>query len=243
MSTTQLATQQPDQNPMQLLAGMDLANVDPEKLEKLLEIQSKWEDRQSEKSFNGALASFQADMPQVYKRRKESSGKYTYASYDDIMFIARPILKKNGLAISCSQTETEDKLVIEMTISHKDGHSRKSTYSTPKDGPITTKDGRKVTSEAQAQNSTNTYARRMCLCNALDIVVTDEDDNGQAAAQNPISEEQATEIYNLLEPLPPTVKAGFLGWVAGGVDRVEDIPAEWHGKAIKELQRKVRTTA
>jgi len=226
------------QNPMALLGQMDLSNVDPDKLEKLLQIQATWEDRQAEKAFNTALADFQAEMPQVFKGRKESKGKYTYASYDDIMFVARPILRKNGLSISCSQSETETVLTIEMTISHKGGHSRKTTYSTPKDGPIKTQDGRNVTSQAQAQSSSNTYARRICLCNALDIVVTDEDDDGQAAGDPLITEEQAGEIYQLMEKLTKERKEGFMEWIQKlGAEKVEDLRQSDFRKVVSQLKR------
>lgn len=226
---------------MALLVGADLSTVDVDKLGKLLDLQKDWENRQAEKAFNSALANFQAEMPAVFKRRRETQGKYTYASYDDIMYLARPFLRKNGLAISCSQTDTESTLTIEMTISHKDGHSRKTTYSTPKDGPIKTREGRNVTSEAQAQNSSNTYARRLCLCNALDIVVTDEDDNGQAAADDPVSADQATEIYNLLEQCPKGTKEGFLNFLEA--ESVEKIPSAKFGKAIAALKKKIKDSS
>lgn len=227
------------QNPMALLGQMDLSNVDPDKLEKLLNIQAVWEDRQAEKAFNSALADFQAEMPQVFKGRKESKGKYTYASYDDIMFIARPILRKNGLAISCSQSETETVLTIEMTISHKGGHSRKTTYSTPKDGPIKTQDGRNVTSQAQAQSSSNTYARRICLCNALDIVVTDEDDDGQASIGNDVTEEDINTLHNLFDQLPEESRPAFLAYM--GVERAADIHSSSVKRAISALNAKLKS--
>lgn len=223
------------QNPMSLLVGADMSQIDTVKLKELMEMQERWEDRQAERAFNTALANFQAEMPPVFKRRKEQSGKYCYASYDDIMYLARPILKANGLAISCSQSEGDESLTIEMTISHKEGHSRKTTYTTRKDGPIKTKEGRNVTTEAQAQASSNTYARRTCLCNALDIVVTDEDDDGQAAGNPKISEEQATAIYNAMEKLPPERRKGMLEWI--GAEKVEDIHAADYQKVMKNLQR------
>lgn len=226
------------QNPMSLLVGADMTQIDTVKLKEMMEMQERWEDRQAERAFNTALANFQAEMPAVFKRRAEQSKKYTYASYDDIMFIARPYLRKNGLAISCSQTDTETNLTVEMTISHKDGHSRKTTYSTPKDGPIKTREGRNVTSEAQAQNSSNTYARRLALCNALDIVVTDEDDNGQAASGPEVSDEDYNTLYNLFEQIPEDSRPGFLTFM--GVGKVVDITGAGVGKAIKALNAKIK---
>lgn len=220
---------------MSLLIGADMAQIDTVKLKEMMEMQERWEDRQAERAFNTALANFQAEMPQVFKRREEASKKYRYASYDDIMYSARPHLRKNGLAVSSSQSETETHLVIEMTISHKDGHSRRTTYSTPKDGPIKTREGRNVTSEAQAQASSNTYARRACLCNALDIVVTDEDDDGQSAGNPVITDDQANEIHNLASSLTPERKVKFLQWLS--VERVEEIRESDFAKAIKQLSK------
>lgn len=224
---------------MALLVGTDLSKIDPDKLEKLLALQERWEDRNAERAFNAALANFQAEMPPVFKWRAESKGKYNYASYDDIMLKARPILRKNGLAISCSQTETETSLTILMTVSHKEGHSREVTYTTPKDGPIKTQDGRNVTSQAQAQASSNTYARRTCLCNALDIVVTDEDDDGQTAIEPRVSEEQAAAIYDLLGQFEDKgkTKAAFLKWAQA--EKVEDLAASGFESFMKNLNKKL----
>lgn len=226
---------------MALLGQMDLSQVDPDKLEKLLNVQAVWEDRQAEKQFNAAIAGFQSEMPPVFKWRKESQGKYNYASYDDIMALARPILRKNGLALSFSQTETEATITIVCTISHIGGHSRDATYTSPKDGPIKTKEGRNVTSEAQAQASANTYARRNCLCNALDIVVTDDDDNGQASADPSIDDKQETEILNLLDQCPPEAKPGFLAYL--GVQSIKEIRASQFGKARAALNKKIKDSA
>lgn len=228
-------------NPMALLVGQDMSQIDTVKLKEMMEMQERWEDRNAEKQYNTAIAGFQAEMPPVFKWRQESRGKYNYASYDDIMALARPILRKHGLALSFSQTETDSTITVVCTISHVGGHSRDATYTSPKDGPIKNSDGRNVTSEAQAQASANTYARRNCLCNALDIVVTDDDDNGQASADPAIDEEQETEILNLLDQCPPEAKPGFLSYL--GAASVKDIRASQFGKARAALNKKIKDLA
>jgi hypothetical protein len=225
--------------PWSIISPEMIKELDVEKLERLFALQERHTEKEAEKAFNSALADFQAEMPPVFKWRQESKGKYHYASYDDIMALARPILRKNGLAISCSQSETETALTIEMTVSHKEGHSRVTTYTTPKDGPIRTQDGRAVTSQAQAQASSNTYARRNCLCNALDIVVTDEDDNGQAASEARVDEDQANELHNLLGQFQDNgkTKAAFLKWA--GSATVEELPASGFASYVKNLNAKI----
>lgn len=222
---------------MSLLAGQNLETIDVDKLGKLLDLQKDWEDREAKRQFHVAVAGFQSEMPPVFKWRQESKGKYFYASYDDIMKVARPILKKYGLSVSFSQADSAELLSVVCRISHIGGHTAETPYSTPKDGPIKTREGVAVTSLAQAQSSSNTYARRICLCNALDIVVTDEDTDG-APEPELITEDQAAEIYNLLEQIgDPSVKTRFLAWLK--VDSVEKIRVEDFKPSVKNLTAKL----
>lgn len=236
---TELATVPPVSNPFALLTPEMLKELDVEKLERVFAMQERMDEKNAERLFNTALAAFQSEMPPVFKWRQESKGKYNYAAYDDIMKLARPILRKCGLSISCDQSDTTEAITVILTISHTAGHSRVCRYTTPKDGPIKTADGRNVTSHAQAQSSSNSYARRICLCNALDIVVTDEDDDGAAAATQTISQDQAAEIYNLLEQIDDkeTTKR-FLAWIK--VESVDQIPADAYAPAVKNLRAKIK---
>jgi hypothetical protein len=227
-------------NPMSLLVGADLSAIDTDKIGKLMEMQAAWEARDAKRQFNEALAAFQAEMPPVFKGRKESKGKYTYAAYEDIMRIARPILRTHGLAPTFSQEETEFTLTVKCKISHVGGHSEETPFTLPKDGPIKTQDGRNVTSQAQAQGSANSYARRYALCNALDIVVTGEDDDAAGTIRK-LNEEQAREVEGRLvecEKLDKGMTGRFLEWL--GVEHVNEIPVESYHLALNELNRKIK---
>jgi hypothetical protein len=66
------------------------------------------------------------------------------------------------------------------------------------------KTGYEVTNGAQAMGSAIMYARRNALVLALDIVVTNEDDNAQSAGMRPaetITSAQADDIAQLLADL------------------------------------------
>lgn len=241
MSNTQLAVTDAPGNPMALLVGADLSTIDTDKIGKLMEMQANWEDRQARQKFNEALAAFQAQMPPVFKGRQESTGKYRYAAYEDIMKVARPILREHGLAVSFSQIEDENTLTITCRIAHIAGHSTETPFTLPKDGPIKRKDGSNVTSMAQAQGSANSYAKRYCLCNALDIVVTGEDDDGAGAMLHTLNEEQALEVEKRLiecEKIDKGMTSRFLEWL--GVTHVNDIPVESYHLALNELNRKLK---
>lgn len=227
---------------MSLLAGMDLATVDVDKLGKLLDLQKDWEARDASKQFNAALAAFQSEMPTVFKGRKETTGKYSYAAYEDIMRKARPVLMKHGLAVSFSQEEDDTRLTVICKVSHVGGHSSTTPFTLPKDGPIKTREGRNITSEAQAQGSANSYAKRYCLCNALDIVVSGEDDDATAAGITYIDGEQVNEIERLIEQAMTktddlTVRDKMLEWI--GAASVAEIPVARFAVVVKTLKRKL----
>lgn len=221
--TTELATH--EENPLALLGRMDLASIDPDKVEKLLALQERWEDRQATKAHAAALVAFQSEMPPILKERQVQR-KYYYANYDDIMRVARPILQKHGLAISASQKEDEKSITITVRVTHKEGHFSETPVTMPKLGVIKTRDGDAATNEAQAMGSSIMYARRNALCLALDIVVTDEDDDAQAAGAGPlITAEQAKSLNDSLAALEAAQEGGaqrFIAWV--GCD-VAQIPA------------------
>ena len=220
------------ENPLALLGQMDLANTDPDKMGKLLDLQAQWEEREAKKAFNQALVSFQADMPPVHKGRDGARGHYQFAAYEDIMRIARPILQSHGLSVSFAQAEEDGRVTVTCTVSHVAGHSRETPFTLPAES------ANKLQSGAQAQGSANSYARRYCLCNALDIVVSDEDDDGASVGVQTITDDQATVLADLLGQVDDlTAQDSMLAWA--GVKAIEDIPANKFNGAVKALKAKL----
>lgn len=232
----------PDQQPLLfgIISPQMLSEIDTDKMQNLLDMKMKLDALEAEKDFNKAMAKFQGEMPPVFKWREEDKGKYNYAAYEDIMRIARPFLKKNKLSISFNQSETETSLKMVCRVAHAGGHSMETSFTLPKDGPIQTRDGRNVTSQAQAQGSSNSYAKRYCLCNALDIVVTDEDDDGAAGQNDFLNESQQSEIMEVLDKFKnrESVLSGLLGWKR--VPSISDIRAAEYPEVIKGLKAKLQ---
>lgn len=235
---TQLAKQ--PENPFSLITPELLKELDVDKLERVFALQERINEKNSEKDFNSALAAFQAEMPPVCKNRQETTGKYRWAAYEDIMRIAKPFLQRNGLAVTFSQSESAESLTIVCKVAHIGGHAKDTPFTLPKDGPIKTRDGRNITSMAQAQGSANSYAKRYCLQNALGIVVTDEDDDGRAASGPEVTEEEIENLHNLYDQIPEESKAGFLTFM--GVERCSEIRGDQVAKATKALNAKIKAT-
>lgn len=179
-------------------------DIDPDRLEKFIDLQIKMEDRQAKKTFNQALSKFQGDCPIIKKTKKinfkAKSGqttKYNYSPLDEIVFIAKPFLKSCGLSftfnVKVNNNQQDAELVT--TVAHLDGHEKIFSYFFP----ILHDDARMNLS--QRRKSAITYAKRAALENALGIVTAEEDDDARRTLDEPeslISPEGVSEIKNIL---------------------------------------------
>ena len=186
-------------SPMMLIQSAIDSNMSTDALEKLMDLQDRYEATNAKKAFNQALVKAQSEMPTVFKGRANAGTRSNYASFDDIMRIVRPVLDAHGLALSFAQSETSDTITVVCTILHAGGYSTETPFTLPKDGVIKSNEGRNVTNLAQAQGSANSYAKRYCLTNALNIVLGDQDDDAQAMSVpvKPVSPEQCEELRKM----------------------------------------------
>ena len=198
--------------PMELisrLAGEE--GFDPAKLEKLMDLQERWEDRKARRSFNDAMASFQEEAPRITKS-KEGAHNIRYAPLDDIMKQIQPALTANGLAVRFS-TEFIDRETLKAVciVSHRDGHTEESEIVVPIDS-------KQVANSSQKMGWANSYAKRYALSNALNLAFTEGDDDGVALYET-INEDQAIVIRDLLDETKSDVEA-FLKYA--GAAKIDD---------------------
>ena len=169
---------------MALLVGADLSSVDTDKLEKLMQLQERWEDKQADKALADALAEFQSTAPSTFKGRKSDRGHF--ASLDDIMLAMRVSLATNGLSISFDTATPEaGKLTAVCHVLHKDGGTLSRSVTVPVDSAMRANDTQKM-------GSAISYAKRYALTAALNLIVSDHDDDANSAGEewitpNPVS--------------------------------------------------------
>ena len=174
-----------------LISIVQRADIDPDRLEKFLDLQIKMENRQAESALNEALAGFQGECPIIQKTKKAHNSNY--ASYDEIKHVVKPIAHKYGLSWSFSVTDKSETIKeIVITVRHKDGAQFNSSYLFP-----SMDDGGKMNS-SQRTKSANSYAKRVVLENALDIASAEMDDDARRSIDNPATGEQIAEIEKLI---------------------------------------------
>ena len=127
-----------------------------------------------------ALVACQAEMPKVHKGKtaRLDSYSYNYADLADVVEAAKPVLEKHGLAFVSAPQQTDGRFELVGMVVHESGEA--VTGSLPLHG-----------NTMQTLGSSLTYGRRYLL-GCLTGIVTDDDDDGQAAthAQQKAEKEQ-----------------------------------------------------
>ena len=212
-------------------------DVDPDRLEKLLNLQFKYEDRQSEKAYNSAISFFQGECPIITKKKKvdfkSKSGnttKYDYAPLDEIVHVVKPILAKYELSYSFNidpMVDNYHKLIV--TISHSEGHSKEFFHFF---NPL--HDDARM-NQSQRIKSALSYAKRAGLENALGIVTQGTDDDAARCHDNPITDDQLSEIERIAQNTD-TDKKRLLAFLK--VDELTELSEFEAKKAILKLKQK-----
>lgn len=174
-----LPAQQPQRavvaTPAQLLQlaverGADLAYV-----EKLMELQERFEANAARNAHNEAVAGFKSEAVTIIKGKLITDGPLKgkrHADLFDVVSAVTPALSKHGLSIGWKITKDEkDWLEVTCFLRHIAGHVESvSMGGAPDTGP-----GRNA---IQARCSVKTYLERYTATAILGLAATDSDDDG-----------------------------------------------------------------
>lgn len=215
--------------PMQLISQVvENPDFDVDKLDKMMQLQERWEDRQAARQFNDSLSRFQAECPKIIKDKK-GAHDIKYAPLDTIMATIQPALSAHGLSVRFSTSwAAEGYLTAVCTVSHGSGHSEASEITIPVDDKMSA-------NSSQRMGSANSYAKRYAMSNALNLAFV-EHDNDAADLSKKINEDQATVINDLIAEikLPEARKKAFLKWAKANT--IEEIPAAMYDDAKRYLE-------
>jgi len=150
-------------------------NADIEKLERLMDLQERWEQKNAKKAFFAAMSEFQSICPDI---KKLKNGHNTmYAPLGDIVAQIREPLSRCGLSFRFEQ-DHQSGITVTCVINHVDGHSESTTMNAPADSS-----GKK--NHIQAIASTVTYLSRYTLTSAFGITTADADIDGRLPEPEP----------------------------------------------------------
>ena len=217
--------------------------VDVAKIQSLLAMRAQEQEREAKIAFAESMKQCQQELLPVVRDSKNEHTRTTYAKLEHIDEQIRPCYTKHGFCLSFNNPAImPDGVTVSCRVFHSAGHSEDYTLSGGLDGS-----GAKGTSNKtpiQALGSTVTYLRRYLTCMIFNVVLKDQDKDGNRPGSDaPITQEQADTIRDVIVELGMDAKsvAGFLA--ALWAEAIEKIPARDYKRAMNLLDAKRRQLA
>jgi hypothetical protein len=159
------------------VAKMMEHNPTPETMEKMMDLQERWEAGEAKRAYTSAMVKLRKDLPTWIKRDKvvdftSAKGRthYTHASLAAAMDAVVPALTAHGFSLSWVPS-TDSKVTVKAVLTHADGHSEECAISAPPDTS-----GHKIGPQSVA--STITLLQRYSALALLGIATADMEDPG-----------------------------------------------------------------
>jgi hypothetical protein len=111
--------------PMDMLNRAVQSGADIDMIEKLMNLQERWEASNARKAFDEAVAAAKAEIPAIQRNATGHNSK-KYADFAAIARVVDPIIGKHGLSYRFRTTQN-GKISVTCVLSHKAGHSEETT--------------------------------------------------------------------------------------------------------------------
>jgi len=218
-----------------LTKGVTAENVAA--VEQIVKLYEHMQAKDAEKDFAAAFNALQSEMPGVRATvpvpNNDGTVRYRFAPYEDVMEQVAPMLQKHGFTIAFSTRYEDSRLIKICTLQHTSGHKQSNEFA------VRIGKGPPGASETQADGAAGTYAKRLALCDALNIVIERERDNDPRAEGALISPEQAQSLKSRVHATGSDERA-FLKFA--GASTYEQIRADRYPELDQNLRRKEKTT-
>lgn len=150
-----------------------------EQVEKMMDLQERFERREAEKAFFAALSGLRSEAIEVVKRKRvfftsqKGTTDYRHAELSDVIEAAQPAMAKHGLSHRWDVKQEGKRITVTCIVSHAMGHSITVALTADPD-----ETGNK--NSIQQVASTITYLERHTLKAALGLSEKGDDSDGNA---------------------------------------------------------------
>lgn len=220
-------------------------NVDIDKMERLLQMQERVQQRNAEQAFNQALNAAQSEMRPIAANASNPQTKSRYATFDKLDRVLRPIYTENGFSLSFDEGDSPkpDHVRVLCYVSHVAGHTRTYHRDMPADGKGAK--GGDVMTKTHAAGAAGSYGARYLLKGIFNVAVGEEDDDGNHAPVRPaiqyISAADLAKVEQLCEAIGGGQDALILK--AYNVEALGNLTAVQARAVIDRLNGKLATKA
>lgn len=218
-----------------ILSVIQRAAADPscdiEKMERLMAMHEKMQDRNAQAEFNKAMAEMQCDIPSIAERGK-GHGTIKYATLEDINDVMKPIMQRYGFAISFKVVHEGSGVSVTGILMHRSGHREETTMLLPSDTS-----GSK--NAVQAVGSSTSYGKRYVMSALLNITTRGEDDDGLAAVPvAKVTAQQAASIEALLKRASTTTR----DWFYSTFGTATEVPKPKYDGLMANLEKAIKAS-
>lgn len=232
-----------EQSPLAAAERLLNAGADLDKIEKMLELQERFEQMQAKKAYTQAMAAFKADPPKINKdkrvgfesKRTGGATSYSHASLGNVTEKINKALAEHGLSAAwkTGQNQNANAITVTCTITHKLGYSESTSLTAGSDNS-----GNK--NSIQAIGSTITYLQRYTLLALTGLATHDQDDDGKTAEIQYIDEKQVSQIVDMINSIENLSEKSFLSWAK--IESVGKMPVYDFGKNLNALKAKAKAS-
>lgn len=173
--------------------GGDMSNLD-----KILDLQIKWEANEARKAYVAAMSAFKAEPMEILKAKLVSfetrdgdTTSYRHAALSDVTDTVVPAMGKHGLSHRWDVKQEGGQITVTCTVTHALGHSESVSMTASPDSS-----GKK--NAIQQVASANSYLQRYTLLAITGMATKDMDDDGRQA-YNEHEEEVDQSWYDAIE--------------------------------------------
>lgn len=221
--------------PMQMLQIAVQQGADLDRLQKLMDLQERWEASQARKSFVAAMAEFKRNPPEIVKNKhvrfQTAKGltEYDHATLDVVCSAVIEGLSTVGITHDWETEQPNGRIRVTCVLTHVDGHSKRTTLESAPDDS-----GGK--NNIQAIASAVSYLQRYTLLAATGLAVKGMDDDGRRSEKrSTLTDDQVANLEALLSEVGAN-KRNFLRWAR--VDSLEDILAANYSACVHAIEAK-----
>jgi hypothetical protein len=226
-----------DENKEIATGGMDINKImalavekgDLDKVEKMMELQERFEKNEARKAYVVAMAAFKANPPQIDKDASVKYGQtaYKHATLGNVAEKINKGLSAQGLSAAWTTEQKEKAIAVTCKITHILGHSESTTLEAGADTS-----GAK--NSIQAIGSTITYLQRYTLLSLAGLATSEMDDDGTGTEAEYIDDEMMMTINDYIEAIGGDCLKNFIKYM--GVENLGKILAKDYKKAITALK-------
>jgi len=240
----QPVTVAPETTPASLLAIAVKQGADLDKLEKLMDLQERYEKNEARKAYVAAMAEFKKNPPEIVKDMTVSfdtaagTTSYDHASLANVTATIGTELSKYGLSGRWDVEQGDFGIKVTFILTHIAGHSESVSMIAPPDNS-----GKK--NPIQSIASTISYLERYTMLAGTGLAAKGMDTDGNLPKEEPepITKKQTKQIRDLIKATGSD-ETKFMVWMKNmhGTAKVEELDSENANQVIATLKAKKEAT-